>query len=417
MFELIRANQRRSALLVVAVAGLLVAMGYALGEMVQPGAGPAGLVAGFALWSVLALVSYSSGDSIFLALAGARRIERKDHPVLFNVVEEMCVASGLSTMPAVYVIDQDAPNAFATGRGPEKAAVAVTAGLLERLGRDQLQGVIGHELAHVRNRDVLFLMILGTMAGAIVILADLGRRYLWYGGGRRRTSDKGGGSGAVILVVALVLMVVAPIVAHFLYLAVSRRREYLADACGAQFTRYPEGLASALETIAASKVSLAGVSRAMAPAYIHDPTAAAGVSDAPSWGSTHPPIGERIKILRSMAGEASLARYQESFSKVTRRPVGVVPAAALAEERAGLAAGPTAAASSLAARPPVPDPRTRLDRVRETTDMLWRLKGYAFLPCACGTTIKAPPAYAGQTLKCPQCGAPLQVPRPAAATQ
>ncbi len=401
MFELIRANQRRAAFLVVAVAGLLIATGYAIGEVVQPGAGPAGLVAGFALWAILSVVAYSSGDSIFLGLAGARRIEKKDHPVLFNVVEEMCVASGLATPPAVYVIDQEAPNAFATGRSETGASIAVTAGLLERLDRDELQGVIGHELAHIKNRDVLYLMMLGALAGAIVILADAGRRFLWYGRGRRRTSDKGGG-GAVILVVALVLMIVAPIVAHLLYLAVSRRREYLADACGARFTRYPEGLASALEKIAASPAALSGVSRAMAPMYISDPLATPGARRLSSWGGTHPPIEERIRILRSMAGEASLARYEESFRKVTRRPVGVFPAAVLAEERA-----------AAATRAPTPDPRTRVDRVRQTTDMLWRLKGFAFLPCACGTTLKVPPAYAGETIHCPQCGAEHPVPHPA----
>jgi heat shock protein HtpX len=413
MFELIRANQRRAAFLVVVMAGLLIATGYALGEIVQEGAGPAGLLGGFALWAVLSLVAYSSGDSIFLALAGARRIEKKDHPILWNVVEEMCVASGLATPPAVHVIDQDAPNAFATGRSETGASIAVTAGLLERLDRDELQGVIGHELAHIKNRDVLYLMMLGALAGAVVILADAGRRFLWYGRGRRRTSDKGGG-GAIILLAALVLMIVAPIVAQLLYLAVSRRREYLADACGARFTRYPEGLACALEKIAAAPASLPGVSRAMAPMYINDPLARPGVPAASSWGGTHPPIEERVRILRSMAGEASLARYDETFRKVTRRPVGVFPAAALAEERAGAeragAAGARPGGPGDATRPPVSDPRTRVERVRETTDMFWRLKGFAFLPCACGTTLKAPPAYAGQTLNCPHCGAPHQVP-------
>ena len=387
MFELIRANQRRSALLVVAMAGLLLASGYALGELLQPGAGLFGLFCGLALWAVLALVSYSSGDSIFLALSGAKRIQKEDHPVLFNVVEEMCVASGLSTVPAIHVIDQDAPNAFATGRGPDRASVAVTAGLLERLDRDELQGVIAHELGHVKNRDVLYLLMLGAMAGVVVILADAGRRFLWYGGGRRRTSDKSGG-GAVILLVALVLMILAPLVAQILYLAVSRRREYLADACGAQFTRYPQGLAGALEKIASSPVGMPSVSRVMAPMYIHDPLAAA------SWGSTHPPIAERIRILRSMAGEASLARYDEAFRTVTRRPVGLFHATALAAER-----------ESPAPRPTKPDPRTHLDRVRETTDMFWRLKQYAFLACACGTKLKVPPAYAGRRLACPHCGA------------
>ncbi len=399
MFDLIRANRRRSALLVVAMAALLLAAGFALGEGVQEGAGPLGLLGGLALGSALALVSYASGDSILLALAGARRIDKADHPVLWNVVEEMCVASGIASPPAVYVIDQDAPNAFATGRGPERAAIAVTAGLLERLDRDELQGVIAHELAHVRNRDVLYLLMVVAMAGAIVILADTGRRFLWMGGGRRRTSEKSGSAGAIVLVFALVLMIAAPVVAQLLYLAVSRRREYLADACGAQFTRYPEGLASALQKIAGSQVPLKGVSRAMAPMYIHDPLAAVGSADVASWGSTHPPVALRIRILRSMAGEADLAGYDEAFRKVTRRAVGLVPAGALAEERA-----------HAVPRPARGDPRSRLDRVRETTDMFWRLKRYAFLSCACGTTLKVPRAYAGQELQCPHCGVPHPVP-------
>ena len=399
MFELIRSNQRRSALLAAGMAGLLLVAGYALGETVEAGSGLVGLAFGLGLWALLAGVAYSSGDSIFLGLAGARRIRKEDHPVLFNVVEEMGIAAGLARIPEIYVIDQEAPNAFATGRGPERASLAFTAGLLERLDRDELQGVVAHELAHVRNRDVLFLMMLGAMAGAVVILADLGRRFLWLSGPRRRTSDKAGGAGAIIVLLALVLMILAPLLAQLLYLAVSRRREYLADACGAQFTRYPEGLARALEKIGSSPATLQGVSRAMAPMYTHDPLRSRSSGEASAWGSTHPPLEERIRILRSMAGAASLAGYDEAFRAVTRRAVGVVPASALAEE--GGRAGSRGAQA---------DPRSRLDRVRETTDVFWRLKGYAFLPCACGTRLKVPPAYRGQVLDCPHCGQRLQVP-------
>lgn len=506
MFELIRANQRRTAFLVVAMAGLLLILGFALGELVEPGAGLAGLVVGLLLWVVLGLVAYYQGDSIFLSLAGARRIQKQDHPVLFNVVEEMCAASGLAQMPAVYIVDVDAPNAFATGRDSRTASVAVTAGLLERLDRDELQGVIAHELGHVKNRDILYLMMLGVMFGAIVILADIGRRVLWLGGGgRRRTSSKGGGGWIVI--VALVLMILAPFFAQLLYFAVSRRREYLADASSAQFTRYPEGLASALEKISGLKptgqptahdravaqfgerldrivdqprsevgratsdaldaapgveplaapplgrpfsppaapaparltpddelasrlakiadegppswrssrdeapdssdaetpddrTSRGSVQRVMTPMYIVEPLGGGG-----GWlYSTHPPVQQRVAILRAMGGEASLARYQESFRTVTHRPVGLIPFSALQEEK-----------TRPQARPPQPDGMTKLDRVRATTDLLWRLNQFIFVACPCGTKLKFPPAYAGQTLACPQCQRPhLVQPAPAA---
>lgn len=394
MFELIRANQRRSALLIVAMAALLAAVGFALGEVTAPGdGGLAGLGAGLLLWGLLGLVAYGSGDTIFLGLVGARKIEKKDHPVLWNVVEEMTIAAGLPKMPDVYIIDKDALNAFATGRGPDRASIAVTSGLLEQLDRDELQGVVAHELGHVKNRDVLYLLLLGAMAGAIVILADVGRRVLWYGPPRRRTSDKGSPLGAVILIAAMLLIALAPLLAQLLQLAVSRRREYLADACGAQFTRYPEGLASALEKIGRQGGVLKDVPRTVAPSFISDPLARASLDGggAAAWGSTHPPLAERIRILRAMAGMPGYARYDEAFRAVTRRPVGVMPASALA-------------ASAEAERAPAPDPRTRVDRVRGATDAMWQVKDYAFVPCACGTTLKLPPAWRGREVACPHCG-------------
>ena len=394
MFELIRANQRRAALLVVAMAALLAAVGFAVGEVLAPGdGGVPGLGAGLLLWGVLGLVAYGSGDTIFLGLVGARKIEKQDHTVLWNVVEEMTIAAGLPKMPDVYIIDKDALNAFATGRGPDRASIAVTSGLLEALDRDELQGVVAHELGHVKNRDVLYLLLLGAMAGAIVILADVGRRVLWYGPPRRRTSDKGSPLGAVIMIAAVLLIVLAPLLAHLLQLAVSRRREYLADACGAQFTRYPDGLAGALEKIGREGGVLKDVPRTVAPSFISDPLAKASLDEegASAWGSTHPPLTERIRILRAMGGMPGYARYDEAFRTVTRRPVGVMPASALAEAHDTV-------------RDPQPDPRTRADRVRGATDAIWQAKDYAFIPCACGTTLKLPPAWAGRQVACPHCG-------------
>jgi heat shock protein HtpX len=403
MWELVRANQRRAAILVVLMAALLFVAGYVLGEVVAPGAGGAGLFAAFLIWLLLTLVSYYSGDSIFLSLARARRVEKRDHPVLHNVVEEMCLAAGLSKLPAIYVIDEAAPNAFATGRDPAHASVAVTAGLLETLARDELQGVIAHELGHVANRDVLYMMMVGVMLGTIVLLADVGARAFFWGGGRRRTSSRSGGQAQlIILVVAIVLMILAPLVAQLIYLAISRRREYLADASSALYTRYPEGLASALEKISGSTAKLGVATRATAPMYIVNPleVSARGLAQL---SSTHPPIGERIRILRAMGAGAGLPNYDEAFRKVTGRPVGVVPFGALASAQRTAVAAPAA-----------PDAASRLERVRQTTDMLWRLNQYVFVPCACGTTLKFPPAYVGREMACPHCGAVHKV-QPAAA--
>ncbi len=403
MWELVRANKRRAVVLIVLMAGLMLAVGYAVAETLVPGAGVAGLLLAFVVWVVMSLVSYFSGDRILLATSGARRIQKADHPVLWNVVEEMCVASGLATMPDVYIIDQDAPNAFATGRDPEHSAVAVTSGLLERLTRDELQGVIGHELAHINNRDILYLTVAGIMMGTIVLLADSGVRMLFWGGGRRRTSSEGGGGAqAVVMVVALVLMILSPIMAQLLYLALSRKREYLADASSAIYTRYPTGLADALEKIAADPTKLPTANRATAPMYIVNPLKVSARGKA-NLTSTHPPTSKRVEILRSLAGgELSLATYDDAFRQVTGRPVGVVPAGSLR------------AAEAVPSRRAETDPRSHIERVREATDAMWRLQNYAFIACACGTSLKVPPAHAGTELACPHCGTRHVVSGPAA---
>jgi heat shock protein HtpX len=401
MWELIRGNQRRAATLVVAMAALLFLLGYALGEALVPGGGAGGLVIAFLVWVVLSLVSYFQGDAIFLSLAGARRIAKSDNPQLYNVVEEMTIAAGLPKMPDIYVMDQAAPNAFATGRDPQHAAVAVTAGLLETLDRNELQGVIAHELGHVKNRDVLYMMMVGIMMGAIVLLADVGGRAFLYGGGRRRTSSRSNGQGQIVIVVAaIVLMILAPIVAQLIYLAISRRREYLADASSALFTRYPAGLASALEKISHATTPLPVASRASAPMYIVNPLGASarGLADLTS---THPPTSERIRILRSMGGGAGLVHYEEAFRQVTGKSTGVVPRSALAGAGVQPATAAPAAAPAAVAAPAA----GRLERVRQTTDMLWRLNQFIFIACPCGTTLKVPPAYVGRELACPHCGA------------
>jgi heat shock protein HtpX len=235
--------------------------------------------------------------------------------------------------------------------------------------------------------------MVGVMMGTIVLLADVGARAFFWGGGRRRTSSRSDGQAQlIILMVAMVLMILAPLVAQLIYLAISRRREYLADASSALYTRYPEGLASALEKISHSATKLSVATRATAPMYIVNPLEVSrrGLADL---SSTHPPISERIRILRSMGAGAGLQHYDEAFRKVTGRAVGVVPFGAL-----------TSAKQAPAAAPGSPDTGSRLERVRQTTDMLWRLNQYLFIPCACGTTLKFPPAYLGREMACPHCG-------------
>jgi heat shock protein HtpX len=399
MWEVIRANKRRAVVLIFGMAALLMAVGFALGELLQPGAGAFGLLIAFVIWVGLTLTSYFSGDKILLASSKARAIEKQDHPVLWNVVEEMTIAAGLPNMPAVYIIDQDAPNAFATGRDPETSAVAVTAGLLERLSRDELQGVIAHELGHIANRDILYMMVAGIMMGAVVMLADMGVRMVFWGGGRRRTSsDRNGGGQALIMVIAIVLAILAPILAQMMYFALSRRREYLADASAAVYTRYPEGLASALEKIASNTEELKTANRATAPMFIVNPLklTKTGLSDL---SRTHPPTSERVRILRSFAGgEAGLAGYDQAFRRITGRAVGVVPAGSLA------------ASQEVTSRAAQADPRNHIERVRQATDAMWRLQDYTFMGCACGTSLKVPPAHQGKTLECPHCGTAHKVP-------
>lgn len=400
MWELIRANRRKSWMLMLAMALLLLGLGYALGELLGQGAGPLGLFAALVVWISMSLAGYFAGGRIMMAVSGARRLSREDHPLLWNVVEEMCIASGLAKIPDLYLIDSDVPNAFASGRGPEHAAVAVTAGLLETLDRDELQGVIAHELAHVHHRDVLYMTMAGVMLGTIVILADVGARALWWGGGRRRTSsDRGDGLQLVVLAVSLLLVILAPFAAQLLYFATSRRREYLADAASALYTRYPDGLARALEKIAGSRAPIKGVSRATAGMYIVNPLTPAKrkLSDL---SSTHPPTEERVRILRSLSGgPLSLEQYDKAFREASGRPVGVVPAASAAR------------GDEVASRPADPDARDHLHRVRETTDALWRLQRFAFVGCECGTRIKAPPAHAGKRIACPHCGREHLLPR------
>ena len=402
MWEQIRSNKRKSVILIGVMGALMIGAGMLIAEAVAPGGWPVGGFIAFALWAILSLVSYYSGDGIFLASAGARQIRHADHPTLHNIVEEMCIASGLSTVPKVYIIDDPRPNAFAVGRDPEHASVAVTAGLLNRLNRDEVQGVIAHELAHVQNRDILYVMVAAVMVGVIALMSDVFLRYLWFSGGGRHRSRRQGNDQAqmVIMVAGILFAILGPLAARLLYFALSRRREYLADACGAQFTRYPEGLASALEKISADPGMREQKNRVMAPMYIVNPGAAAFA--AAGLTSTHPATKERIRILRSMGG-AGLADYEAAFAKVKKG--SIVPGSALKTAR------------PVGVRPPGKDDAPgkattgAREKARETADLLWKLNKYAILACACGARLKLPPGFKGKQVACPRCDRVHDVPR------
>ena len=330
MWEQIRSNQIRSVVLTIGMGALLVLIGYFLGLYFFDSA-TAGLFIAILVWVILSLVAYFQGDSILLSMSGAKKIKPDDHPRLYNVVEEMKIASGLEKMPDIYIIDDPALNAFATGRDPNRASVAITSGLLQKLNRDELQGVIGHEISHVKNRDVLLMAMCSVVLGTIVLLAWYGSRFLIFGGAgsRRSSSSRGGGQAQIIiLIVALVFMILAPIFAQLIYFAISRKREYLADASSALYTRYPEGLASALEKLGAATGQLKSANKATAPMYIVNPFRQKGMK-ASDLSSTHPPISERIRILRAMSG-ASFNDYDQAYRQLHGGDKGVVPAASLA---------------------------------------------------------------------------------------
>jgi heat shock protein HtpX len=321
---------------------------------------------------------------------------------LFNIVEEMKIAAGLPAMPKVYIINDPAPNAFATGRSPQSASLAVTAGLLGRLNRDELQGVVAHEMSHILHRDILYVMLAGVMLGGVVLLSQIFLRGMLRGsvGSQRRYSSQGRGGGQaqlVIAVVAILAAILAPLMAQLLYFALSRRREYLADAGAARLTRYPEGLASALEKIANDPTpQLAAANDATAPMYIVNPFKKRGKMDLSAWTSTHPPIAERIRILRSMAQGVSYKDYAQAFTAVThaRNPI---PAAALTQEE-------------VAIRPPQAEATSQEKIQRQAHqigDIMRKVNGFLFLACACGLKIKVPPDFRAGALKCPRCGRPL----------
>ena len=293
-------NRRNSLLLISGFLGFVSAFGYVVGYALlgDPTSALFGLVLAFVVGTVSGLATYYGGDRMVLAASRAKQITHEDAPVLFNVVEEMSIAAGLP-MPKVYVIEDSAPNAFATGRDSEHASVAVTSGLLEKLNRDELQGVIAHEMSHVGNYDIRYAMLVGILVGTTVLISDFFLRGLWWGGDRGRQREGGGQIQLIMIVLAVVFAVLAPLFARLLQLSISRQREYLADATAVQLTRNPKSLADALQKISSDREVLEVANRATAHLYIVNPIKKFE-KRAKGLFSTHPPIEERIQILRSL---------------------------------------------------------------------------------------------------------------------
>ena len=394
MWEQIRANRRRSVILIAGMVVALILIGaLAGGAIVWPDGVSFGIAVALVIWLIQMAVYFGGAESLLLHGAFAKELKREDSPQLFNVVEEMQLAAGLPFVPRLHLIDDPAPNAFAVGSKPSNSAICVTTGLLHRLNRDELQGVIAHEMSHLKNRDVQFMTLAAVMLGSIVILSEIIVRTMRFGGrSRDRSESRGGGQLQLILVVvALIFAILGPLMAQLLYFACSRKREYLADACGAEFTRYPEGLAAALEKISQANVPVSFAGKATAPLFIVNPLAAA--SDGPALFATHPPTADRIRILRSMAG-ASLAAYEAAYQQANGSSL----------------IGP----ESYRTDPPVPirpaagdEPIATRQEVHATA---LRAHGYVPVNCSCGTTIQIPADRTATAVNCIRCGTALSIP-------
>lgn len=397
MWELIRANQRKSAILIVLMGLLLAGLGYIIGYYVDGVSGGIwGIIIATGVWLIQMLVSFFAGADIMLSTSGAKQVTPDIHPQLFNVVEEMRIAAGMTTTPKVYIINSDMPNAFATGMSPKDCSVAVTAGLLGRLNRDELQGVVAHEMSHIINRDIRFMTIAGVMMGTIVMIAEIVLRSMFYsGGGSRRSSNSGNGGGQIILlIIVIAVAILAPLFAQMLYFAISRKREYLADASAVRLTRYPEGLASALEKISGSDAQITTANKVTAPMFIVNPLKRTSNKKVSDLSSTHPPISERIRILRAMNGGASYTNYNQAYQSV-RSKSGIIPKSGLTD----LSDMPLR--QGLTSESNYSDVKTT---TRATNDIMMAVDNYKIIACACGLKLKAPPGFTGASVSCPKCG-------------
>ena len=356
------------------------------------------------LWGLLSWTGYYWGESMILSAVGAKEISHEIHPLLFNVVEEMKIAANLSAMPKIYIAGESAPNAFATGIQKEKCAVVVTVGLLTRLNRDELQGVVAHEMSHIANRDVLFMMLAGSTLGSIELISQFFLRGAISSGGSSRRYESGAPPKASgpLLVITLVVALVAALLAKIFYFSLSRKREFLADACAARYTRYPEGLASALEKISASNFPLTVAEGVVAPMCTVSPwlkeeggELSTGLTD------THPPVTERVRILRAMAHGASYADYENAFSSIKKNSSPLIPASALRQTEIVPLRQAFAGVNGVS---------EKKESVREAGDLMRAVNQFAFFRCMCGLKFKVPGNFDEKQMTCPRCGIVNELP-------
>jgi heat shock protein HtpX len=304
VYDQVAQNKRRSILLMLAFVGLVLAVGFAFNLAV--GGGPYFMLFALLLAGGAAAASYWKSDAIALRVSRARPASVEEYGRLHNIVEGLCIAGGLPK-PRLYIVDDPSPNAFATGRDPKHAAVAVTTGLLEKMNRVELEGVLAHELSHIKNYDILVSTLAVTMVGVIAIAADMGVRFMWFGMGRSRNNDNdggGGGLGAILALFGFALLILSPLIGRAMQATVSRRRETLADVSGVELTRYPPGLISALEKLRDDYTVVGSSSHATAHLWIEQPQAVqedeGRISRINRMFDTHPPLEERIALLREL---------------------------------------------------------------------------------------------------------------------
>lgn len=298
MYKQIDSNKRKTFLLITLFLIFIISLGWIFSRALEE----YWILPAAVVFSIIqALVAYYYSDTITLLISRAKEIKHDDLPELFHIVENLCITAGLP-MPRIFIIEDSSPNAFATGRDPEHAAIAVTTGLLQKLKKVELEGVIAHELSHIKNYDIRLMTIVVVLVGIVALMSDWFLRWTWWGESRKRDREEGGAQiQAILMLIGLVLAILSPLIATLIQLSISRNREFLADADGALLTRYPEGLASALEKIAADSEPLEVANKATAHLYIVNPLKGGG---AISWFAnlfnTHPPIEERIRRLRTM---------------------------------------------------------------------------------------------------------------------
>lgn len=401
MWELIRVNRRKSLVLFFIIGIILLLTGYVIGRASLPeqDGGVLGMLLAALFWIVWAIISYVKGNAIIMYLNHARRVTPSMYPRLYNVLEEMKLAANLPALPALYVIDDLTPNAFATGRSPRKSAIAVTTGLVKILNRDELQGVIAHEMSHILNHDSLYMTFAGLMLGTINIFSQGFLWGVWRSAGGSRVRFRGRRTGRMgptpFMVFAVIFAIMAPVMTRIFYFSLSRNKEYLADATAIRLTRYPPGLANALARISGSRTELTHYNATTLPMYIVQPFVRKRGLRTSGLFATHPPVEKRIKILRSVGGSVDYSTYQRAFSRVEKG--ALIPPSALDQNR------------RIPLRKATPGDK-RPDTRRNLGDLVRATNGFIFLTCLCGLKIKLPPGFKWSEINCPRCSRHIKIP-------